>query len=221
MAKLSRNVHVKIDRTCLFCGKGFSTYYQGGLTTKFCTQSCRGSFVGALKTVQSIEKHDREGLVGKKCGFCGETKEASEFQIKGRDKAKRELSNRCKVCTHIYQRGLRLRQIFNMSGSDYEDILRHQSGACAVCKRPPTNIRLSIDHDHKSGLIRGLLCHNCNRTAGAFKDNISLFEAIIDYLKNPPATKALGGQRFGIVGRATNKKRKMGGPHLLQKTQTP
>src|SRR6266576_2855747 len=65
----------------------------------------------------------------------------------------------------ISKRGKRLLVRYGITESDYESLLQRQGGACAVCKRPAGafKARLSIDHDHRSGEIRGILCTYCNR----------------------------------------------------------
>lgn len=52
---------------------------------------------------------------------------------------------------------------YGISVEQYEAILRDQGGVCAICERPPKTRRLHVDHDHKTGEIRGLLCYRCNR----------------------------------------------------------
>jgi len=64
-----------------------------------------------------------------------------------------------------------------------------QNGKCAICKKPETRktgnkIReLSIDHCHKTGKVRGLLCDSCNNGLGRFKDSVKLLESALKYLK--------------------------------------
>ncbi|MBW1743926.1 MAG: endonuclease VII domain-containing protein [Deltaproteobacteria bacterium] len=63
-----------------------------------------------------------------------------------------------------------------------------QGGVCAICGDPETNqrngrtIRLSIDHDHETGQVRGLLCVRCNTGLGLFGDNIEVIQKVVDYL---------------------------------------
>lgn len=76
---------------------------------------------------------------------------------------------------------------FGITEDQYDELLRKQDGRCAVCKRTAGSFRarLSVDHDHKSGHVRGLLCVHCNRyvvgrhrvDAGA-----SLLKAAYEYL---------------------------------------
>lgn len=63
-------------------------------------------------------------------------------------------------------------------------MLRWQNGQCGICHRvfDDTALPPCIDHDHKTGMIRGLLCSMCNRTLGAF-DSIEWLTAAIQYLK--------------------------------------
>jgi Recombination endonuclease VII len=50
-----------------------------------------------------------------------------------------------------------------VSDNEYARLLEAQGGGCAICGAKPKTRRLHVDHDHKTGKVRGLLCHRCNR----------------------------------------------------------
>jgi len=62
-------------------------------------------------------------------------------------------------------------------------MLAEQGGTCAVCKAPPKNKRLHVDHDHETGAIRGLLCVFCNTTVGRVEDQ-EHYQRILAYLQH-------------------------------------
>ena len=65
----------------------------------------------------------------------------------------------------------------------YQDKLLIQNGVCAICSGTCTK-SLAADHDHTTGAFRGLLCNNCNRGLGHFKDNKELLLNAVEYLVN-------------------------------------
>lgn len=66
----------------------------------------------------------------------------------------------------------------------YEELLQKQNGVCAICKQKCNyKSRLSIDHSHVTGKVRGLLCGNCNTSIGKFQDNIEVLKSAISYLE--------------------------------------
>lgn len=66
----------------------------------------------------------------------------------------------------------------------YEAMLKNQNGVCAICGRPQSSgKRLSVDHDHKTGVVRDLLCDRCNRGIGFFEDNPDLMLKAIEYIR--------------------------------------
>ena len=73
----------------------------------------------------------------------------------------------------------------DVTAKDYEFLLIKQNNACAICKHVPSEKekRLSIDHDHKTNKVRGLLCNNCNTGLGMFQDNIDFLNSAVRYLK--------------------------------------
>jgi hypothetical protein len=67
-----------------------------------------------------------------------------------------------------------------LSVADYRALLKRQKHCCAVCGKKPR--KYVVDHDHKTGKIRGLLCSFCNSLLGFAKDNRSVLKAAIHYL---------------------------------------
>lgn len=110
-------------------------------------------------------------------------------------------------------RDKRLRAQFNISADEWDLILKYQGGVCAHCREKNTKTGknagkpkpLNTDHDHKTGLTRGILCSGCNRRIPTWM-TIEWLERTLEYLKNPPAVVALGEERYGRKGRVTNKR---------------
>jgi len=87
----------------------------------------------------------------------------------------------------VSQRNKYLLKRFGITDDEYVDLLRKQEGRCAVCKRTAETFarRLAVDHDHKTGEIRGLLCLHCNRyVVGRHRreNGAELLKAAFEYL---------------------------------------
>jgi len=78
-----------------------------------------------------------------------------------------------------------LKKKYNISLLEYEVLLNKQNGCCAICGKHQTQftISLSVDHNHITGKIRGLLCHKCNRGIGLFDDSPETMERASFYLR--------------------------------------
>jgi hypothetical protein len=85
-----------------------------------------------------------------------------------------------------YQYGLTL--------AEYGDLLEAQDGRCAICRELPkeegssasrhhADRVLNVDHNHETDHVRGLLCAQCNRALGLFRDDLLLLEAAVAYMK--------------------------------------
>lgn len=83
-------------------------------------------------------------------------------------------------------RGAQLKRKYGITIDDFNDQLEQQDYRCAICLTDESigNGHFHVDHDHKTGKIRGLLCHHCNVALGSFKDSVETMEKAIDYLKN-------------------------------------
>jgi Recombination endonuclease VII len=69
-----------------------------------------------------------------------------------------------------------------ITDADYQALLASQGGGCAICDHPPRTRRLHVDHDHKTGKVRGLLCHRCNRALPSWI-SLAWLRSAIDYLE--------------------------------------
>ena len=77
---------------------------------------------------------------------------------------------------------------YGLSPDDYQRILRFQGRRCYICQRATgASKRLAVDHDHKSGLVRGLLCSTCNHMVAHARDDPEFFERAAFYLRHSPA----------------------------------
>jgi len=73
---------------------------------------------------------------------------------------------------------------WGLTPEDYDRILKEQNGGCAICHNLcKSGRRLSVDHCHRTGRLRGLLCGNCNRGLGYFNDSEELLFSAANYLK--------------------------------------
>jgi hypothetical protein len=73
---------------------------------------------------------------------------------------------------------------FGITHDQFLTMLEAQGGVCAICGNGNSNGRLlSIDHDHATGAVRGLLCDRCNPLLGYARDSIPVLEAAIEYLE--------------------------------------
>src|SRR5690349_3446735 len=90
-------------------------------------------------------------------------------------------------------RDLRLRRTYGITAAQYDELLKVQEGRCFICRRLPKKMPLNVDHDHKSGLVRGLLCWTCNhRLLPAAGDDPGRALRAASYLKFPPAVDVIG-----------------------------
>jgi len=73
---------------------------------------------------------------------------------------------------------------YGLTPPDYAAMLKQQSGRCAICEEPErANRRLSVDHCHANGQVRGLLCRDCNVGIGALGDDPDVLRRAAEYLE--------------------------------------
>jgi hypothetical protein len=83
------------------------------------------------------------------------------------------------------------RYTYGLGATDHAELLRQQQGACAICEG--STAPLTVDHDHRSGRVRALLCNRCNRAIGHLQDSAGVARRAADYLRastRPPGRVA-------------------------------
>lgn len=101
-------------------------------------------------------------------------------------------AGRCKECSKLYYptgesaRKANLRNKYGITPEIFAEMLEAQSGVCAICggtDLEQSRKHLSVDHDHITGAVRGLLCDRCNRGIGLFRDDPDALESAAAYLR--------------------------------------
>lgn len=126
----------------------------------------------------------------KKCSSCGETKNWEEFHLR-KDRAS-GLTSWCKECLKEHAdkysekaRMVRRMRDFNITEDEIKALYDKHNCRCAICGIEESKTKkksLCIDHDHKTGKIRGLLCDDCNVGLGRFKDDVENLGQAMKYL---------------------------------------
>lgn len=138
----------------------------------------------------------------KKCSSCEEVKPVAAFYRSARGMP--GYRPYCKLCHSAKRRAnyakaggkdvpyeQLIKREYGITLAEYNAILRRQAHRCAVCRRPETVRsrstgdvrRLSVDHDHVTGRVRGLLCHRCNLLVWAFEENHAILGMINTYVE--------------------------------------
>ncbi len=143
-------------RTCPVCGEGFTPYrdYQ-----RACSRRCREKLPDSR--ARAREYQSREDVRERK----------NNVRRVANNPARREVNRRDL-----------LKRLYGLTVEQYDDMLARQNGVCLLCAEPPkgegngASSRLHVDHDHETGYVRGLLCNNCNRAIGHFRDDPDLMQ---------------------------------------------
>ena len=171
-----------IDFKCKICEKTFytsSTTIKGKNWQGCCSPECRR------------EQRFRNFPSAKKCITCKKIFDKSEFFRADRSTPQ----NQCRICRKSINKACpsRLKEIrvahsYGMTREEYLDMLDSQNHSCAICGDylPLKGGRKSgpaVDHCHKTGYVRGILCPPCNRGIGQLRDSVDILEKAVAYLK--------------------------------------
>lgn len=138
------------------------------------------------------------------CRICQVEKSEEDFYKVTRrykEKVYTYRNKKCKTCALVENREWRLKndpkikdqarkatlKTYGLTQQQYDEMYQAQDGKCAICHEPPgqwgvTQRALAVDHDHKTGKVRGLLCDGCNRALGIMRDDPARLMSAVAYL---------------------------------------
>lgn len=140
----------------------------------------------------------------KVCKTCKTEKEFSEFYKKAKHPSRgirvegttSEYDSQCKVCFKArmqhkrdtipgYRKNVDLKHNFGITLDDYNEMLKKQNYRCEVCLRHESEFsrKLSVDHNHSTGKIRGLLCSQCNTALGKLREDEETINRLLKYIE--------------------------------------
>ena len=135
-------------------------------------------------------------MIRKTCTKCGGDFPATvEYFHRNTDHGKKGLYSRCKTCKNKYnkkwkkdnpnwQKNNKLQKKYNISFEDMNNLLDEQNNKCKICGREFNGIESCVDHNHKTGKVRGMLCHACNMGIGYLKEDKNILKNAIKYLES-------------------------------------
>lgn len=122
------------------------------------------------------------GAETRKCSRCGVYKELDRFFPR---LTRTGWYSQCKECRQGDRVKSRLMVEYGITPEIYDEMFISQGGSCKICgeHQLTQKKRLNVDHCHKTGKVRGLLCHKCNKALGLFKDSSEMLDIASQYLK--------------------------------------
>lgn len=136
----------------------------------------------------------------RKCSRCKVIKPITQFTVRRTFRAGQVIAecNPCKVARHRayrkanpqrvkeVERRSQLKRKYGITPAEYDATLESQQSTCAICGSSASGGRSStfpVDHCHRTGKVRGILCTKCNRGLGLFNDDILRLRRAADYLE--------------------------------------
>ncbi len=143
--------------------------------------------------------NDSVTVNGRACNRCEQWKPWAEFGLRAAGRGGR--TARCRTCIastrpprsprervqgRVYdktrhRRDKWLRRAYGVSIEQWDAMLIEQAGRCGVCATPMR--KPTLDHDHRTGVVRRLLCYRCNVALGLVDDDTAWLQALISYVE--------------------------------------
>lgn len=134
----------------------------------------------------SFNKSNRRDGFQTYCRSCHNKMQREKYNSDPLQKIKRQIrASRRKEKDPLASRRKELKRLYNITLEEYAEIFKNQGEVCAICKNTcSTKKSLSVDHDHETGRVRGLLCNKCNVGLGSFRDSKILLLRASEYLNS-------------------------------------
>jgi len=174
----------RLNRTCELCG---SVYLPPRMQWKgkYCSNKC-ATVAQAHRGPTKWSAARRSAEITRKCGTC-----ATEYLTPYPNK--KYCSRKCQIVAAAQRASTRGNpKRYSLTAKQQEEwvitrnaLLNEQDNKCAICSISfETHKRANLDHSHKTGKIRGVLCTQCNHALGLVKDDVTTLKAAIVYLEN-------------------------------------
>jgi Recombination endonuclease VII len=169
-------------KTCRGCGqdKPRSEFYAHSATCKTCrAQEYQGDKAARSAYWQKRYAKNRDALIA----YQGRYREENVAKIAARDRTY-YLRNQRKI-----EDARRLKK-YGVTRAQYDAMLDAQGSGCAVCRAPRPGggkEHFHVDHDHGTGVVRGLLCGACNTAIGLLRDDPAIADKVAAYLRRQKA----------------------------------
>jgi hypothetical protein len=114
----------------------------------------------------------------KRCPKCTQVKPLANFA-----KAAKQAGGRgswCGPCKYARDNETRFQRLYGINTADRDRLVEAQGGLCAICLTRPA---VHVDHDHKTGRVRGVLCFQCNVALGHLQDDVRVLHRAVAYLQ--------------------------------------
>jgi len=133
-----------------------------------------------------IIRYNQNGtpLYRAKCTECFNVYYVNKHRSKSLEERKKKYQQRKSKTTFLSRKENRLKRNFGISLDEYNIMIYNQNNSCYICKTKfLKNSKVNVDHNHKTGKIRKLLCQPCNTSLGLLRENINILNSCISYLK--------------------------------------
>ncbi len=150
------------------------------------TKTCKKCGETKLLSDFHLDANRKDGRTAR-CKPCERERKKEYERTRRKDPVFRARKAKFSARWHQTPEGARYRLAYRLKGygltlAAFEEMERIQGGLCAICLNPPDAPKLFVDHDHKTGEVRGLLCDSCNKGLGNFEDDLDRLARASAYL---------------------------------------